>query len=499
VSAGGWPPREDPPSAAVVDIHCHTFNGDDLPIAGFVHRVLLNDLGALRLVSRVLDLVGQAGTPGYEGERGRLDRLLGYESPGLAPFAFLGEPSFDEVVDRTYDTIRTENPELLVEAERDLASRDGAPAPGPAALSPIAGFRAAKRAIAWAVLLRRSRLDITRRLLTTYQEVDLFTPMTVDMSVGLRDHPEVTPLQQLELHEKISRLGMLGRLRDGSPAHIHPFVGFDPRSEYRSRKARDVLSALEIVRLAVERFGFIGVKLYPPMGFRPTGNTPGPEMDAEQASAVDSILDEVFTWCEHEDVPVTAHCSASNEARSEYRLFSSPGLWGKVLEAHPGLRLNLGHFGGASTTEGPADPAASWPAEISLLANRWTRVFADTGNHRIDDDEIAADYFTKLRRLFETSGTARMKDRLMYGSDWLMLALLPTSDRFLHTYRDRYMEHFGAEATSRFMGGAALEFLGLSDPSDPANRNRRRLVDRYSAVGATLPLWLRGANDAGTT
>jgi predicted TIM-barrel fold metal-dependent hydrolase len=480
--------------SAVVDVHCHTFNGDDLPIAGFVHRVLLHNLGVLRLVSRVLDLVGQAGTPGYEAERSRLDRLLGYEAPGLAPAAFVGEPSFDEVVDQTYRTIRTENPELLVEAERDLAAMEGAPAPGPAALSPIGGFLAAKRAIAWAVLLRRSRLDITRRLLATYPEVDLFTPMTVDMAVGLRDQPEVTLLQQLELHEKISRLGMVGRLRDGAPAHVHPFVGFDPRSEYRSRKAGDVLSALEIVQLAVQRFGFIGVKLYPPMGFRPTGNVPNSEMDAEQASAVDSILEELYTWCEREDVPVTAHCSASNEARRDYRLFSSPELWGKVLAAHPGLRLNLGHFGGAS--EDPADPAARWPAEIAVLANQRPHIYADTGNHRIDDDEIATSYFAKLHRLFEAIETARIKDRLMYGSDWLMLALLPRSEGFLHTYRDLYDKHFGAEATSRFMGGTALEFLGLSDPT---NKNRLRLVDRYSAVRAALPPWLGDAGDAGAT
>jgi hypothetical protein len=83
------------------------------------------------------------------------------------------------------------------------------------------------RAIAWAVLLRRSRLDITRRLVATFPEVDLFTPITVDMAVGLGDHPEVTPLQQLELHEKISRLSMLGRLGTGI-AQIHPFVGVRP-------------------------------------------------------------------------------------------------------------------------------------------------------------------------------------------------------------------------------------------------------------------------------
>ncbi len=25
----------------IVDVHCHTFNADDLPVQGFVHRVFL--------------------------------------------------------------------------------------------------------------------------------------------------------------------------------------------------------------------------------------------------------------------------------------------------------------------------------------------------------------------------------------------------------------------------------------------------------------------------
>src|SRR5439155_20874758 len=126
--------------------------------------------------------------------------------------------------------------------------------------------------------------------------------------------------EQVELHEKVSRLSMLGRLGYGT-ARVHPFVGFDPRRELVSRKRADLKGALALAKEAVQEYGFIGVKLYPPMGFRPLGNGATAEMTAEDAYRVDGILDELYTWCEAEQVPVTAHCNPSNEAAEEYRDF----------------------------------------------------------------------------------------------------------------------------------------------------------------------------------
>ena len=472
----------------VVDVHCHTFNGDDLPVKGFVQRVLLHNHDALALVSWVLDKVGQAGTPGYEQERAQLDRLLGFEDPSMATMAFVGEQPFESVVEETFQQLAKEQGPLLVAAERDLASSQLGVPPGPEAFSFIDGFASAKRAIAWAVLLRRSRLDITGLLLRTYPEVELFTPLSVDMAVGLHDNPEVSPLQQLELQEKISRLSMLGKLPGAPHARVHPFVGFDPRSELRSQAVGDVVSALDVVHLAVEKFGFVGVKLYPPMGFRPTGNTAGPEMTGDQAAKVDAILEKLYAWCDAEGVPITVHCNTSNEAFPDYRTFSDPASWAEVLDAHKELRLNLGHFGGARSADDPDDPGTPWPGEIALLASH-KHLYADTGDHRIDDANLAAAYLAKLTAMFAPGApTAAMASRLMYGSDWYMLALLPNWPLFIHEYRQRYSDTFGQPAAGRFMGGAALEFLGFTTPG---NRNRDRLLARYQRVGAALPAWLQ--------
>jgi predicted TIM-barrel fold metal-dependent hydrolase len=473
---------------AIVDIHCHNFNADDLPVEGFVHRVLLNNLRVFKLVAWVLDQAAQFGTPGYEEERAELDRLLGYRGLDVVRFAARAEPDFEAVVDDLFERAKTERPDLLAGAEAELAVEDPSRRAAAESLDVLAGLKRAKQAVAWAVLLRRSRLDISRRLMNTYPSVELFTPMTVDMAIGLGDTPQVAPAQQVELQEKLSRLSMRGDLAPNSSARLHPFIGFDPRSEYRSRQVKDRPTSLQVVQDAISHSGFIGVKLYPPMGFRPTGNIENAEMDAAYADTVNEILDELYTWCIEEDVPITAHCNASNEAREEYRHFSAPQSWGRVLSRYDGLRLNLGHFGGGPRRENSEDPARLWPEQIAQLAAQYPHVYADVGHHPTGDATLTSAYFERLRKLFDVGEpTAVMKDRVMYGSDWLMLALVPGAAQFLEWYESKFTDYFGEEATRRFMGSTALEFLGFNEPD---NKNRWRVVERYRAQGHPLPLWL---------
>ena len=54
------------------------------------------------------------------------------------------------------------------------------------------------------------------------------------------------------------------------PQPMHGFVAFDPLREVRSTPNKP--SALDIVQEAVTKRGFLGVKLYSPMGFKPMGN-----------------------------------------------------------------------------------------------------------------------------------------------------------------------------------------------------------------------------------
>lgn len=480
-------------SGFVVDVHCHTFNADDLPVKGFVLRTKLANVPLGALLSELVDALVQGGAPGYRADMARLDQLLraasqpagfqaggpSFEAPGPAP------PSeFDREVDvalagllgRQPDLVRTLGEEILADEAAGSLAGD---TPADAAFSVPDVIGAARRAVHWVKLYGRSRLDLVADLVRTYDdEVDLFCPLLVDLGTGLGDVAKTTMREQVELQEKVSRAAMLGLLPGAGKARIHPFVGFDPRTELRARQAGDIETPLAFLRRAVLDYGCVGVKLYPPMGWKPWGNAGDPAVP--EGGDIDGILDDLFAWCEAEQVPVVAHCNPSNYAQEKFKLFSAPDLWVQVLERHPELHLNLGHFGGGYTGGG-----GGWPGAIARAAGRFPHLYADVGNHKVSGID---NYLDQLAALFEGPDTATMADRLLFGTDWFMCALHKDHGSFLRQYRDRYAARFGEERAASFLGGAALRFLGFDDPD---NANARRLAARHEqhAPGAE-PAWL---------
>jgi predicted TIM-barrel fold metal-dependent hydrolase len=468
-----------------VDVHCHTFNADDLPVEGFVRRVSFHDDALADDIATVVDALIQGRAPGYLREKQRLDALLASPVAG-APAALAVPPDLEAETDAALAALLSSDPALVVRLGARMPKSPAETAAAGLGTEGVGDWLAgARRAVRWVELFGMSRLDVTSHLVTAFGEdqVDLFTPMLVDLGMGLHDTAGTSMPQQVELQEKISRLSMLGRLPGTTRSRVHPFIGFDPRRELQG--GHDVVQPLELVRTAVEKDGFIGVKLYPPMGFRPIDNTKTRDMTEQEAVAVDGVLRELYGWCQQEQVPITAHCGASNAAHEDYLGFSSPASWAKVLAEFPGLHLNLGHFGGAEATLAPE----GWPRAIAALAGRHPHLFADVGNHRIDQSDIAHGYLQALKTMFGEEGTSEMRPRLMYGSDWFMLAILPEHERFLAHYRSLYDETMGdPAATAEFMGGAALRFLGFDDPG---NRNRRRLRARYERYAPDrVPSWL---------
>ncbi|MET7283630.1 amidohydrolase family protein [Kribbella sp. NPDC005582] len=435
-------------------------------------------------VAGLLDAVVQKGAPGYAEEKARLDSLLGGSTfgdglEGLEPAERLIDPAdqLELEVDAELTELVQRNPELVRRAGQELGGTEE---------GLFDAAKAVRRVVTWAKLFTKSRLDLTGVLTTTYPEVDLFCPMLVDLGTALGDRAKTTIREQVVLQEQISRLSMLGRFPWPTMARVHPFVGFDPRHEVRSRRAGDIDTPLAIVKDAVLRFGFVGVKLYPPMGFRPLKNVAVGDVTAEEAEALNVVLDEFYTWCEAEQVPITAHCNNSQYASDAYQTagLAGPGGWIDVLGKYPGLHINLGHFGGAHAVENPD----AWIFQIANAAARFEFLYADVGDHKIHERELSGPYLDRLHDIFGRAATEVMGRRLMYGTDWYMLAVYPEWQKFLSTYRDLYRDKLGAGPADDFMGGNALRFLGFDDSG---NKNNRRLRDRYEryALGRT-PAWL---------
>jgi hypothetical protein len=126
-----------------------------------------------------------------------------------------------------------------------------------------------------------------------------------------------------------------------------------------------------------------------------------------------------------------------------------------------------------------------WPTEIARLTATHEHLYADIGNHALGEIE---ETLGALGGLFRSPETATMRGRFMFGTDWFMVASNRDYESSLDRWRDDYRAAF-PDDVDRFLGGAALSFLGFDDPQ---NRNRARLRARYEQHSHTVPAWLGG-------
>lgn len=500
----------------VIDCHCHTFNADDLPIFGFLNRVVLNaDEQILpRLIlplAKVLSKLAQSA-PDADRELRRLTELLGESDATEVPEegvieavadradeGGLDEDQFFDELNQTLQDLeasdKEEDRELLqhLEKEAGLPQRDETLEAFPVDLARAIweGGGAAVRYLKWIKLLSKYRFIITDRLIETYskggQNVDLFTPALVDYDRWVDDQAEADFPSQMALMEGNIRL---------HKGRIHPFFPVDPWREAYSSGSND--SPLTWLQKAISHHGFIGAKLYPPMGYSPIGNAAhnifppnAPDTPDVFGVRLDDALEALYSFCSQEEIPVLAHCADSNEVQDTFGERANPEYWERVVLSHPSLRINLGHFGDLDTLS----KDHGWAWEVGhLLNDTSTHVYADVSHHNaILDKEGREKTIKNLERLFDINPNAQ--DRIMFGTDWIMLARIKNHGQFLIEFRNAYKEAFGEEAVDKFMGLNAAQFLGLYT----GNKTRQRLNLFYDRHDIPTPAWVdaveRGAGD----
>jgi len=343
----------------------------------------------------------------------------------------------------------------------------------------------------------RSRVDMCEHLTQTYEEVDLFTPALVDFAFWLDKNEPETPIR-----DQIMVMEQVARLYEG---RIHPFAPFDPWRQIHAAALgvpKDE-QPLAWIKDAVLNRGFIGVKLYPPMGFRLFLNTTYERHAGNNFGAkLDEVLLDVYRWCGENSVPILTHCAASNHAHggNTDRWVDSPAhpkFWGAALDAlgeeeSPIPPINFGHFGGLESKV--TEPCTSrdqgfWPGKIGrLIAEEYpsAKIYADLSdfdNLRLKKTrQRVADFIDCFADAYP-----RSSERLMYGSDWIMLA---------RTRKwKKYLNHFKQVASSLgdnrgLLGMNAVRFLGLSE----GEKTRERLSLFYKKYEIDQPEWMYKAN-----
>ena len=288
-----------PAGTALADIHCHVFNGSDLPTIRFIKIVVLGHYPKQAIKTLDIDdpdvvdglialftwIVGRTRAPSADDEIRVLDGQLKSSPQNLT----------DEA-----------NEEAVIDALASFAQPGGVAATGD---QPTSGVRKVRRAIfkaagengvaaankplsnpeAKAVAGRayRSKFDLGLllrwfALFTRYRHVlvdklaadhkrqkfgpALLCPALIDYDNWLGE--KVT---KSNLPAQVKVMGRISR-RPTGPA-VHGYVAFDPlRQVLFDRGVHTDFDPLGLARTALRDEGFMGVKLYPPMGFKASGN-----------------------------------------------------------------------------------------------------------------------------------------------------------------------------------------------------------------------------------
>ncbi len=492
-------------SRTAIDIHAHFFNGRDVPVIGFLKQTLIRDphapvdpdMGSDAFLG-LLKYILLANTPTAQEE---LDGLGGRVSP-MSVEAILkrdqknveaGLASFTrEANQRTIElsTTRSSEDQLLdrIALEAGVPGlRTGLQTPENQANSLAqsiyqqggnAGLRTGEerqyvhrtplmQTLRWAGILTRSRLDILAELERLYGGPDLiriFSPSLVDFSAWLVTRETVTPLEdQLEV------VAAIAQRTDTSL--ILPFLPFCPLRAALEVEDDPQIDTLRHVKRGILELGFVGVKLYPPMGFRPVGNTDDltwvPRKPQGGGPALDAALETLFLWCITNEVPIKAHANNSVAAGPNTGTFADPAGWQALMRdaRFRELSVNLAHFGGFDETEDNSafTSQGDWEETLASMVNEFPNVYFDLGFW----SEVADQDSSNRARILERAAvlidrSPKMLKRMMYGSDWSMIGRLPNHPAYLADIQNALTE-LGLDTieTEAVMGGNAARYLGL--------------------------------------
>lgn len=459
----------------VIDVHAHVFRGIDIPLKGY-------------LLSRT-----------YEWPLKLVASLL---VPAIARCLRRRVRADGKSVRADGKSTRAEVPGFVCSSVLELAYRVMGQ-----------GYRR------WADILSQQDLaEVARRLVREFpgDGIELSVPLMIDYEYWFRN------TRDIQMDEQVRAVA--SRVVRPFAGRIHPFAPFDPARELAFRRGlprpddpaggpAERVGSLDLVKDAVLRRGFIGVKLYNSLGYRPYGNEVvdaarrrhferigRPRYAAFTGAEIDAALDELYAFCVASQVPIVAHCGSDGiEAYPGASFtFGGPELWRPVLDRHPGLHLDLAHFGWshgqryADERQRRRRGTSNWIRTILEMLADYPDLYTDVAHHEVMSAE-AEGRFAEDYQAMSADFPGLLQGRLLFGIDWHVITRMDGFEGFKAAYA-RILGASGAFTAAQiedFFGGNALRFLGLLPLGirEGWTANRARLAVYYAANGIAPPAW----------
>lgn len=502
----------------IIDVHCHFFNAADIPVQGFVRHVALRDGKDTRLSKRVANgvVVLLAMALGDVAPKAKHELAVLQKRERRLSGAELQKRKDEQLRAAIRQLIALANGErstneFMVGGLDEEPDYDGLLRElGDAADLPLtfdkrrsaeltdkridALAEAAKKHDEIGVYLDFVRLmqDYRDNLAEDYMRIfaskcrlSLITPSMLDFDKSLGGKPASPQREQIKVMDEIQQI-----VTRKHGIRMHSFVGFDPH-----REAEEPGSSLENVQYAIMKKGFIGVKLYPPMGFKAWGN---------EKAGIDDALRRLYVWCRENEVPIMAHAENSIGAGCGFGSLASPQYWRDLLDTddYDNLRINLAHFGGFDEVRREGEKTGvlesckkdrfsgppNWEDIIgeTIGHGRRPNLFADLSylSELVSDDKPGL--HEEIRALLDKWLDTYDRDarHLMFGTDWSMMAREKNYNLYVQTIADQLgLAGVDQEHQQNIFWRNASRFLGIDRPGKARDRLATYCSDRGLGAG----------------
>lgn len=263
-----------------------------------------------------------------------------------------------------------------------------------------------------------SQAAVLRDALPLYPPGTRFVILPMDMAPAGFGQP------RRDLPDQHDELAALARDPQLGPL-VLPFATIHPD---RPGAVAELMRALDMHHADGRRI-FHGLKLYPRLGYAPDHPL---------------LMREVYPEIQRRGLPVITHCSRGGVtqrglSRDRANAFCGPDAVLEVLKRFPELRLCLAHFGGDADWEAyvetgidPFDPVArlnNWQVRIRDLigSGEFPNLWTDISYTIFRFEEFLP--FLRLFLLEEGDKADRLRDRVLFGSDFYMTRQESLSER----------------------------------------------------------------------
>lgn len=279
---------------------------------------------------------------------------------------------------------------------------------------------------------------IFQNLQGIYPKGSKFVVLTLDMDFMGAGNPQRNFITQLTEVAELKRM---------YPNELLPFVSIDPRRGTGQENAA-------FAKRWIEKHGFVGIKLYPPLGFFP----------------FDERLKPVYEYAQENNIPLLTHCYKEggvyykDEVKKEWlnplpgkvgpfkdekmlnfrNNFMQPQNYEPVLEEFPNLKLCFAHYGGH--WEILSAEKNSWYEQIKHLMKVYKNVYTDISYTLFEPKT-----FNQIQKdLAEENG-----HKILFGTDFYMTEREKRESKL----KDQFRFHIGEEEFGKISYDNVKQFL----------------------------------------